>query len=853
MQRLKNLMIYQDGGKIWNNLDKTQRRDYIYNSFVKKGYNPIQAAAIVGNLQRENDTFGTTRKNEEGSGATGIAQWLGSRKKQLISDYKDWHDIDNQIDFIHREIQGDRNAWTNNVGGQKAFFNAKDVETATHVFRKDFERPGESEANDKARIKNAYAVLGKEQNYQPYVSTDNSRYNDMAPANYSNMQSNMNLQSLNGFDFNTLPEELKQTVVTNQRLQQEKELQEIEATKVQQENLAIQQALENKKQERESMLAMLPVAEFVPSGNMQKSNYNQLLSQPQEFMQKGGWIPFSQRTPKTEKIRTFYNDMISSNWYKQRLSNNGYDSKLNPSNWFSDGAQDEVDYRSRRVQHTRVNKIDMSKNPFSTEENQRYKDLEKAGTHWMPKTNEINYKLNDKMMDEYNVDPDSNIAHEFGHPESAGRLNDYEYNLLESNLSNRTKDDHDRDPNESKADINALRYNLYKQGLFDPKSGKYKTKTGKFESSLLKNVRTDFITERLLQNYDTKNLEFLVNTIAQNNTSQNEDVYMQQGGKVNTDGINNVLSILNPKNWFKEDYSDSKSYGEAYNRARTDGEKEFLYKGKRYNTTYNGTPNQQLRETGIIDNVNNNKENGLDKRIKSNVYNGGYYSNYSIKDIVKVLEKPKTKSKDDMTIGNYQVEKDLLDLYLKTPVKGKTLGVSKYKPTQAKDKNTQYYSINTFSSTLNDEVEDLNSYAKELNSKEGSQTFNVGLGDYTVTKGKDNRGNYISYYDVWDINPFGQGKNSPDLSMGVGKSFEIYDRIYYKDYGDGKQRKMFFDDKELKSLDPNKKEFNTLELQKELKNRGYKFEKSMKGNVLDGIYGDETKKALVDWQNKNKK
>lgn len=287
MRRLKDLMIYSDGGKIWNNLNKTQRRDYIYNSLLKKGYSNIHAAAITGNLQQENGTFGTTTKNLEGSGAIGIAQWLGSRRERLKKDYTDWYDIDKQIEFIDREIKGDRNAWTNNIGGKKGFFNAKDVETATKIFRKDFERPGEREANDPLRIKYAYSVLGKEKDYKPYVESGNSNVVDttnnvpsnITPANYSHLQSNnISLTDLNRFDFNTLPDELKQTVITNQRLQQEKELQEKEATRVQQENLAIQQAIESKKQERESMLAMLPVAQFVPSGNFGQSSYNQLLT-----------------------------------------------------------------------------------------------------------------------------------------------------------------------------------------------------------------------------------------------------------------------------------------------------------------------------------------------------------------------------------------------------------------------------------------------------------------------------------------------------------------------------------------------------------------------------------------------
>jgi hypothetical protein len=135
----------------------------------------------------------------------------------------------------------------------------------------------------------------------------------------------------------------------------------------------------------------------------------------------------------------------------------------------------------------------------------------------------------------------------------------------------------------------------------------------------------------------------------------------------------------------------------------------------------------------------------------------------------------------------------------------------------------------------------------------GGQIYDVGLGDYTVNKGKDDRGEYISYYDKWDINPFGQGKNAPDVSLGIGKPFDLYDRIYYKDYGDGNKKKMYYSNDELSNLDSDSKNFNTKKLQRELNNRGYKLSKSIKANEdFDGVYGNETKKALEDWQNKNK-
>lgn len=55
------------------------------------------------------------------------------------------------------------------------------------------------------------------------------------------------------------------------------------------------------------------------------------------------------------------------------------------------------------------------------------------------------------------------------------------------------------------------------------------------------------------------------------------------------------------------------------------------------------------------------------------------------------------------------------------------------------------------------------------------------FGDHTIGRGIDpNKGDYVSYYDLWDLAPIsGNGK---DESRGIGKPIEFYDRIYLDDY-----------------------------------------------------------------------
>lgn len=58
--------------------------------------------------------------------------------------------------------------------------------------------------------------------------------------------------------------------------------------------------------------------------------------------------------------------------------------------------------------------------------------------------------------------------------------------------------------------------------------------------------------------------------------------------------------------------------------------------------------------------------------------------------------------------------------------------------------------------------------------------LNFALRDFTVGRGRDNKGDYVSYYDLWDLSPY--RISSKDQSFGIGNPFEIYDRIYLDDY-----------------------------------------------------------------------
>lgn len=58
-----------------------------------------------------------------------------------------------------------------------------------------------------------------------------------------------------------------------------------------------------------------------------------------------------------------------------------------------------------------------------------------------------------------------------------------------------------------------------------------------------------------------------------------------------------------------------------------------------------------------------------------------------------------------------------------------------------------------------------------------------GLGTHTVGRGLDPKnGEYVSYYDLWDMSP--DTKGGEDKSLGIGTPIHFYDRIYLDDYFD---------------------------------------------------------------------
>lgn len=367
-----------------------------------------------------------------------------------------------------------------------------------------------------------------------------------------------------------------------------------------------------------------------------------------------------------------------------------------------------------------------------------------------------------------------------------------------------------------------------------------------------------------------------------------------------------IKRSANPKNWGKADYTAEKDFGSAYQKARGEGAKEFTYKGERYNTKYDGTPEQQLRETGITDNQMHDRTN-KEKKLSENLAPFGYQNMASRYLDAAILnnKSPQRVEIEQLAEKGDEVSQRRLDafsLYTGVPQKYNTFSVSKYKPSKSKEASSEYLAINSdeLRSKLL-EMANVNTRGDEKPITYMGKTFNKPekieedsfsyvdrtgvMGQFKIDRGEDERGKYVSYYDKWDM-----------AKKEFGKPFEIYDRVYYEkgernypkiekiseDIKKVQKDKSLSDDEKLQKIRELNKEMGRLfdsrdvpvtytsselskldtsdltninikGLQKDLYNKGYDLPNSTKKDgSFDGVWGEETEAALNDWKQKNK-
>ena len=175
-------------------------------------------------------------------------------------------------------------------------------------------------------------------------------------------------------------------------------------------------------------------------------------------------------------------------------------------------------------------------------------------------------------------------------------------------------------------------------------------------------------------------------------------------------------------------------------------------------------------------------EHGIDalrERLYLGIYPHGYTNGYL--GVLKRVE----KALDGYVTPANLLRDDIFAEYLQIPQekrRGKSyskISNSDYKPTIG-DNNTVYKKVPLRKFYLDKFVtEGINNLSKSVNSTVLSDYF----GTHTIGRGFDDKGDYISYYDKWDLSPL-SGSNAADQTQGIGKPVEFYDRIYLDDYYD---------------------------------------------------------------------
>lgn len=141
-------------------MDKiTQNHIAAFNQLVDLGYQPYIAAGIVGNLHQESN-LNPTVENQTVKGPNkpfGVAQWTNDRKQALFN-YANHRgtspsDLSTQVSFLNHELH------SSEASARAHLLKTNNATDAALSFRKNYERSGDAEANDKRRIGMANKIL----------------------------------------------------------------------------------------------------------------------------------------------------------------------------------------------------------------------------------------------------------------------------------------------------------------------------------------------------------------------------------------------------------------------------------------------------------------------------------------------------------------------------------------------------------------------------------------------------------------------------------------------------------------------------------------------------------------------
>lgn len=213
--------------------------------------------------------------------------------------------------------------------------------------------------------------------------------------------------------------------------------------------------------------------------------------------------------PISDDVQQFHLDYVNSPKYRERLTKSGYED-----------VPGEIKTRAKNLADVDIDYSYPSEfKKFITQEYPLH------GSYYDPENNEINLDYDNDMQALPRVYPTfakpyqrEIEAHELGHTQlrpdqntnNTSRLNARDKYVLYDRLrpaKGLNTEDHDRNPTELKADLDAYRYMLNKSGKYD--AGKQD-----FTKDHLKKSKKTFVKDRLQQNYSDEDIIWLMNNVA---------------------------------------------------------------------------------------------------------------------------------------------------------------------------------------------------------------------------------------------------------------------------------------------------------------------------------------------------
>ena len=181
--------------------------------------------------------------------------------------------------------------------------------------------------------------------------------------------------------------------------------------------------------------------------------------------------------------------------------------------------------------------------------------------------------------------------------------------------------------------------------------------------------------------------------------------------------------------------------------------------------------------------------------------------------LASISEDPDYSADAILNAAGEAERQDLLNLMLGQEQIHGSIEPAIYKPTKSKDPDAEYYRSKVTEQQIKNELMDpyvprsLRGKMGYKSDKEGtyigrgediadllidSDIYGDALGNFILDKGVDEKGHYISYYDIWDVNPLSSGATQGDeasimprglddvIQSAVGiKPAELYGRVYY--------------------------------------------------------------------------